>query len=117
MARLTRGQDEAIDLTVLRTATGEDPDLMKEIASLYVSDAGPRLAALGEAIAEGDLDRARLVAHSLKGASASIGAGPAADAFAELEMAAREGDLSRVAAAASTGRLAVDRACRALSRL
>ena len=40
----------AVDLVILREATGGDRDLMQELAELYVGDADLQIRALGDAL-------------------------------------------------------------------
>jgi HPt (histidine-containing phosphotransfer) domain-containing protein len=86
----------AIDLQVLRDATGGDRDLMQELAELYVSDADLQLRALTDALDNNELDRIKRIGHTLSGASASVGAATAAGVFRDLEAAAKAGETDRI---------------------
>jgi len=86
----------AIELAVLRDATGGDRDLMQELAELYVSDADLQLRALGDALRNNEMDRIKRIGHTLAGASASIGATAATEMFRGLEEAAKAGDTDRI---------------------
>ncbi len=59
---------------------------------VFVRDEPERLNELKEAVAAGDMRRISFLAHSLKGATATLGAGPARDAAATLDQAAKTGD-------------------------
>ena len=65
---------------------------VREILDLFLEDSVPRLAALGEAIREGDLETARNQAHTLKGSAGNLGAMSLWEACANLEQALRDGD-------------------------
>jgi two-component system, sensor histidine kinase and response regulator len=86
----------AVDLGVLREATGGDRDLMEELAELYVSDADLQIRALDDAMDNRDMDRIRRIGRTLRAASESVGAAAAAEAFARLEAGARAGSLEAV---------------------
>jgi len=85
----------AVDVAVLDgfaalQAEGE-PDLIVELIDLYLEDAPRKVASMLEAVAladEGALGRA---AHSLKGSSASLGAGQVAALCGELERTGDDG--------------------------
>ena len=89
-------QAPAVDLGILREATGGDRDLMQELAELYMGDADLQIRALGDALQNNELDRLRRIGHTLKGASASIGATPAAALFEELEIASKAGETETI---------------------
>jgi HPt (histidine-containing phosphotransfer) domain-containing protein len=119
MARVT-GSDASkgpVDLQVLRQATSGDRDLMEELAELYLNDADLQLRALDDALQNREYDRIRRIGHSLKGSSASIGAGQAAEAFKVLEDAARSQDEAAIKAAIAKGTAEFERVKRALAEL
>jgi HPt (histidine-containing phosphotransfer) domain-containing protein len=101
--------EPAVDLGVLRDAMDGDESLVREVTGLYVEDGARQLADLGDALRKRAVDDVRILAHGLKGASASIGAGPASRAFAEIESAAREGRLDAVPEALRRGRAEFER--------
>lgn len=57
----------------LMTMSGDDEELAAQVAGIFLDDIPKQLAALEEAIADGDLKTAERVAHSIKGASATLG--------------------------------------------
>lgn len=72
---------------------------LEALLDAYREDSRARLATARRAWAAGDLAEVRSQAHSLKGASANLGAAGLAEACAGLEAAARHGDAILVAAA------------------
>jgi PAS domain S-box-containing protein len=70
-----------------------DRETAAEILAEYVADAPRQVGALREALAAGDADAARRHAHSLKGASANVGAEALRAAAYEVERGAASGDL------------------------
>jgi HPt (histidine-containing phosphotransfer) domain-containing protein len=83
-----------LDHDRLHMSAGGDPELLGELVALYVSDSEAKLAALADAVAEGDAVRCGDIAHGIKGASAAVGAQAAAAAFHALETRGRSGELS-----------------------
>lgn len=67
------------------------PDFARRLFEVFLADEPARVEAMGKAIAGGDLDSLRHLAHSLKGASATLGMPRVSAACRELELAAREG--------------------------
>lgn len=67
------------------------PDFARRLFEVFLADEPARVEALGKAIAEGDLEAIRYLAHSLKGATATLGMQRVSAACRELEIAAREG--------------------------
>jgi CheY-like chemotaxis protein/HPt (histidine-containing phosphotransfer) domain-containing protein len=79
-----------IALAHFTSFTDGDPQLERELSSLYLASAELYLAEMASALAGGaDWDRA---AHALKGASANIGAVEVARLAAEAELAAPDAD-------------------------
>jgi HPt (histidine-containing phosphotransfer) domain-containing protein len=86
---------EAFDRARALAALNGDEDLLQRIAALFVSDHAEQLNALLQAWSARDIDRLHSVAHSLKGAATTFGAGPAADAALAVERCCRSRDLAR----------------------
>ena len=88
---------ESIDQAVLDTLRelNEDgePDIVTELIDLFLRDTPPRLAALKDAIREGDVQALSQNAHTLKGSSANLGATRLASLNAELHSQASDGSL------------------------
>jgi len=98
-----RAIDEAaaLDLDHLARQTLGDGALQREVLGLFVRE----LETAAAALADGDADTRRALAHRLKGAARGVGAGAVAAAAAALEAAPGEAELAveltrRMAAAA-----------------
>jgi CheY-like chemotaxis protein len=74
-----------------------DADLLSELSAIYLDDASSRLAALREAIEGDDVHAVERVAHTLKGASGSMGATRMAALCAELVNVGTSWDPGRAA--------------------
>lgn len=89
-----------------------NPDFVAEVATLYFSDTGDKLARLAAALAPGappcDLASVDAAAHQLKGASASFGAAAVAHACAAARLAAANGDTVGAAAGVNAAVAAFD---------
>jgi HPt (histidine-containing phosphotransfer) domain-containing protein len=70
----------------------EDPGLLLELVELYLSDAPQRMAEIEQALASGDWKLLERAAHTLKSASANIGALGLSSICKELEAKARTRD-------------------------
>ncbi len=82
-------------IETLRSLQGEgEPDLVAELAGMFLDDATLRLEELRDAIGEADAGRVRGVAHSLKGSSGNMGATRVHEVCAELERVGKSGDLA-----------------------
>jgi CheY-like chemotaxis protein/HPt (histidine-containing phosphotransfer) domain-containing protein len=68
--------------------------LLERVVSLYVSGLAEQLRDLDAALARGDLGAARGIGHSLKSASANVGATEMARLAQRLERAGLEGDVA-----------------------
>ena len=74
---------------------GEDePDLIVELIDLFLEDADVRILALEEAVKVRDWDQVVKIAHTLKGASATIGAVRFSSACRAVETESRDGGLA-----------------------
>jgi HPt (histidine-containing phosphotransfer) domain-containing protein len=106
-----------LNLQRLEASAGGDPDLVAELAELYITDTGTRLPELLEAAAAHELDRMGRVAHGLKGASASLGCEEAAAAFLHVEEIGRAGVGDEIDVAVERAQAAWGRACDRLRQL
>ncbi len=75
-----------------------EPDILAELVELFVSDAAPRLAALREAVENGNAEGIERTAHTLKGSAGNMGARRMSDIASELQDAGVSGDLSAAGA-------------------
>ena len=81
------------DERVLLELLGGDREAVAEILDEYVTDAPRQVVALRKAVLAGDAELARRHAHTLKGASANVGAESVRDAAFRLERAAGNGSV------------------------
>ena len=70
----------------------EDPGLLVELIDLYLSDAPQRMSEIEDALASGNWALLERAAHTLKSASANIGALGLSEVCKELECQARRRD-------------------------
>jgi len=91
----TRPPINAAWLTRMRTTK---PDFLAKLFAVFTEDEPKRITALGDAVCRGDLDTVRYLAHSIKGAAATLGMERLCDAARELEHAAKDGDVPRLEA-------------------
>lgn len=68
-----------------------DRELLTNLFQLYIDDAPRKLLSIGEHLAKGDHYQIERLAHSLKGASATVGAARLCGLAAALEQAAKAG--------------------------
>jgi len=94
-------------LRQLAAASG-DPSFLRSFVEGYAEQAGTQLAEMRKAAARADAGAVRLVAHGLKGTSATMGATGVASACAAVESAAARGEV--------TGPLELDRIADELDR-
>ncbi|MGX6603544.1 Hpt domain-containing protein [Micromonosporaceae bacterium Da 78-11] len=83
----------------LADVTGPDPDpdelaLLARLIRSFLARTPPAVDRLGELLRGGDQAGVRDQAHSLKGSASNLGAGALAGVFAEVEHAARDGQLT-----------------------
>lgn len=83
-----------LDLTYLREATEGDLSFMKEILRDYLGEMDNHLQGLGVSLPLGELELVMRGAHTIKGASANVGAIRVRDTAARLESQALRGSLS-----------------------
>ena len=82
-------------LETLRSLQEEgEPDILAELAGMFLDDATHRLEDLREAAEAADTRRVRETAHALKGSSGNLGAKVVAEVCAELEVAGESGDVA-----------------------
>jgi len=90
---------EPVDFPALRKAVGGDDLLLRDVIELFLADVPGRIETLREAVAGGNEQVIKAEAHSLKGASGSVGAGSLQESFARLETMGREGQIDRARSA------------------
>jgi len=91
-----KSAQDVLDASViegLRELGGEeDPGLLLELIDLYLADAPQRMSEIEQALASGDWKLLERAAHTLKSASANIGALSLSALCQELELKARSCD-------------------------
>ena len=97
------GPVPVFDPHVLLRLLDGDREAVDEVMTEYAKDAPRQVTALREALAAGDADATRRHAHTLKGASANVGAEALRAAAYEVEKAGAAGDLD--AASGLVGRV------------
>lgn len=75
-----------------------DDDFLTTLYRVFVGDLPKKLSAIDAAMEQGDLNGLQRSAHSLKGASATVGAEALREAAFSLEVAAKDGVLDRAGA-------------------
>ena len=101
------------DLAGTLERLGDDPELLREVAQIYVDSVTAQLENIGSALERGALEDVYREAHSLKGATATFEAKTVVAAVAEVESCGRRGDAAAANAAfgpmkALVGRLQVE---------
>ena len=113
--------DVVIDLSVieaLRELGGEDdPGLVVELIDLYLLDAPERIREIKTALVSEDFDLLERAAHTLKSASANIGALALSGFCKELEMMARDSSVANPDSLAEQSQVAFDEVFVALTDL
>jgi signal transduction histidine kinase/DNA-binding response OmpR family regulator len=88
------GSHEKFDLAAASRLIDADPELLAEIAGLFVAQYPRLLADLNGALVRGDGQALESTAHSLRGAVANFGARAAVEAAERIESLGRAGDFS-----------------------
>ncbi len=86
--------EEVIDWAELAARVSDDTELIEKMLTVFLDTSTERIASLEKVIVSGTSEDVRSLAHSLKGAAVSMGAKPMAETALQLEMAARQEDLS-----------------------
>ncbi len=85
-------QQRAIDMEIALSRLGGLPELLGEVAGIFLEEYGPQLEALTETIESGDMPACAKVAHRLKGELSTLGAMTAFEACKEIVTLARVDD-------------------------
>jgi len=83
-----------VDFEQLRSASGEDPVFLQELAKLYFDQAGEIMPDLRAALEKRSAGDVNYLAHRLAGASLSCGMSAMVAPLRELERRGRSGDLT-----------------------
>ncbi|OGR39728.1 MAG: hypothetical protein A2051_05135 [Desulfovibrionales bacterium GWA2_65_9] len=73
------------------------PEFLAKLFEVFLEDEPRRITALGDAVCRADLEMVRYLAHSIKGAAATLGMERLCDASRELEHAAKDGQAEALA--------------------
>jgi HPt (histidine-containing phosphotransfer) domain-containing protein len=84
----------SLDREVALARVGGDPELLKEIAALFLENYRVWLGELRQAAERGDAQMVERTAHGLKGSVANFGASNAVEASLNLESLGRNRDLA-----------------------
>jgi len=82
-----------LDETTIGDLENLDRTMLSHLTALYFTQAAGQMAALGGAIDSGELATVGEVAHKFKGSSYTLGAARVAEILAEIEAAARNGEV------------------------
>src|SRR5580658_11306889 len=85
--------EPAVEMERLTELAGGDKDMLRELVELFYKQTGKQLAQLEEAVRANKTEEVRHLAHSCKGASATMGMAPLAAIFFDLEKKGRAGAL------------------------
>ncbi len=91
------------------------PDILARVVGLYLKNAPAQLAAMQQAVADNDNDALHRAAHSLKSASANLGATKLAALCQDLEHCGRDGRASSAMAALDIAAFELDAVMAALA--
>ncbi len=83
----------AVDLAHFQSISGGDPEFQRELIEVFLEQAEKNLRDLEAALARGDAPAVALLAHTLKGAAANLGANGVRAAAFELERIGQSGAL------------------------
>jgi HPt (histidine-containing phosphotransfer) domain-containing protein len=78
----------------MRERLGDDEELLRELAELFLGDCPKLLQRVAEAVRSGDAEAVRKAAHTLKGSVSNFGAADASRLARQLEEMGRAGDLA-----------------------
>ncbi len=91
-----------IDTSLGLLSTGGDSELLNELVSIFVQSVPAQLVRITAALASGNSTQVRHEAHSLKGASAALGAIEIQKLAAEIEVLADRSDVAPIPALVET---------------
>jgi HPt (histidine-containing phosphotransfer) domain-containing protein len=72
---------------------GDDPELLQEIVDIFMEGTPELMQTAEQAIAAGDVDQVRMLAHSMKGSASNICAVAFVETARRLEFLAHDGSL------------------------
>ena len=98
------GEELPVDMERLTEMAGGEKDTLRELVELFYRQTTKQLAQLGDAVQENKTEEVRHLAHSCKGASATMGMAPLAAIFFELEKMGRAATLDGAAPALASAK-------------
>ncbi len=84
-------QRPPIDAAWLERMRAGKPAFLRSLFEMFLAEEPKRVCMLSQAVTSQDMEQVRFVAHSLKGAAATMGMERLRDACRELEFAAKSG--------------------------
>ncbi len=103
-------------LAGLRQFQGEgEPDIVQELAEAFQFETPPLLESMRQAVAQGQPEQLKWVAHNLKGSSDNLGARSMAALSAELETIGKNGTVEGAAELVARLEQEYHRVCQALA--
>lgn len=97
-AAVEDGEEAVFDVEAALWVTDNRVDMLRRLLDVFLSSIPGRIEELGKALEAGDQEETHRLAHSVKGAGASVGAKRFAQRAARLEALAKAGDLEPGAA-------------------
>jgi HPt (histidine-containing phosphotransfer) domain-containing protein len=89
--------DPAVIESLRQLTPPGEPDVLKEVLSIFLQEVPPRIDRLRTFWAAGNIKELQRAAHSLKGSAGNIGARDLHDISRQIDDQARTGDLSGLA--------------------
>jgi two-component system, sensor histidine kinase and response regulator len=108
---------DVFDLDRALAAVGDDPELLRELAGIFLQECPGILQEIRTAVARGDAANLKCAAHNLKGSVDNFAAGAAFAAALRLEMMGRDGKLVEASGALADLERELDRLTPALTAL
>lgn len=91
---MTANAEQHVDINALQDLKEIMENEFETLINTFIQDSISKLAELEAAISAADADSLRKVAHSLKGSSSNICAGPMSDIAKQLEFLGKEGSVT-----------------------
>jgi CheY-like chemotaxis protein/HPt (histidine-containing phosphotransfer) domain-containing protein len=110
MSNSNHGNEPPVDWSKIAETAGDDVEFAQELVQTFGESSAQSIAQIANGLAANDLDTVRKAAHSLKGASASMGAMTARTLASSLEESAKANNASACALHFEALRAAVKRA-------
>ena len=110
-------RDSGLDMKAALSRVGDDEEILREIARIFVDSYLDQLAEVRQAIEANDAPALHRAAHSLKGSVGNFGAEAAFQTSLRLEMMGRNVELAGASQALAELEAALDRLKPALVRL